>query len=520
MQQQKQTNAEVDDECCICLDALPKFDEQQIAHLVCCGKIIHSKCGDTFMDHHQSQNPLAVALGYKKVHCPMCRGTIPLHGSKEHMQLMKKWVKQKKAWAQKMLGDHYREGDGVMQSSVVAVKLYEAAALQGDISAHCSLGFMYAQGVDGAEQSFAKARELLAPAAALGIASAIECIQWMDVSEGLKEGGNFTKKHPNLACQVLKESAAQGNADAQFSLGTLYSIGEGVEQSFSKAREFATKAAAQGHKKAIEFLQVLDQHEEKYKTTNNHSGKETSTGKNDTTEHNNNNTKETVEEDNDCPICIEALPKDALKFSRMLCCGKGMHDRCRNKMAKSKSLSLKQMNTCVLCRTTIADAQHLAQILTWVEKGKPWAQEMLGNRHRDGEEVSRDYNRAAELYQLAADQGHGASMRKLGIYHYKNQRKTVANEWLVKAAQAGDNSAIANLKILDQAAGKSTPSFVPTPRGCAYCGKAHDPPAVVLHACMSCHCVFYCSKQCQKKDWKCLRDGHKEWCKSFNDGGR
>ena len=39
-----------------------------------------------------------------------------------------------------------------------------------------------------------------------------------------------------------------------------YAIGDGVEQSYSKARELFTKAAPQGHENAIKALKHLDKH--------------------------------------------------------------------------------------------------------------------------------------------------------------------------------------------------------------------------------------------------------------------
>ena len=651
----KHTNKE-GDVCCICLGALPKVgdgfvDGCGIKHdgfvtLICCGKRMHAGCSEDFTDAGESSllkqirdslkssNPPTTLEGLQDSlqagnlnRCPMCRHSIPEPGSKEFMQLIKKWVKKKKAWAQSMLADHYRLGDCVPQSWIMAAKLYEAAALQGDIDAQCHLGFMYAKG-DGVEKSFAKARELLAEAATkYKLVNAIGCLEWMKNTEmierakssspGQLDALNFCK------IQALKDFASKGNPDAQYALGNFYALGEGVEQSWSKARVLITKAVAQGHKQAIISLEMLDRHapvhrypvlvdpdnsnntvlcdkcnkparknETLYKCccrtanycdstcqtgdwqrhkkmhrdivkmkgysntegerkdevpdlNNNNNKKETTEeeneeapGKDDNTNKDKDATDETIkttadgtntikkdaetEETNACPICQEVLPKDGCKFNRMLCCGKGMHDRCRDKMINSKSLSLQQMNTCVLCRTLIDDDQHLAQILLWVDKGKAWAQEMLGNKYRDGDEVPRDYHQASRYYQLGADQGHGASMRKLGIYYYKNQQKDLANEWLVKAAELGDNSAIANLKLLDQAARKSSSSFIPKPTNCSYCGisKTNPSKAVVLNACKACHCVFYCSKICQKKDWKCLRDGHKEWCKSFNNGGQ
>ena len=46
-------------------------------------------------------------------------------------------------------------------------------------------------------------------------------------------------------------------ANAQYSLGCMYYNGKGVDQSNSKAKEWFTKAAAQGYEKGINALKAL-----------------------------------------------------------------------------------------------------------------------------------------------------------------------------------------------------------------------------------------------------------------------
>ena len=62
----------------------------------------------------------------------------------------------------------------------------------------------------------------------------------------------------------FKLAAEQGYANGQSILGSYYAKGKGVEQSFTKAREWWTKAAKQGQKNAIEDLKKLDEREEQY----------------------------------------------------------------------------------------------------------------------------------------------------------------------------------------------------------------------------------------------------------------
>jgi len=60
------------------------------------------------------------------------------------------------------------------------------------------------------------------------------------------------------AIEYYTLAANQGNPEAQLHLGTMYVKGLGIEQSYSKAREWWTKSAAQGDEKAIKCLKQLD----------------------------------------------------------------------------------------------------------------------------------------------------------------------------------------------------------------------------------------------------------------------
>ena len=55
--------------------------------------------------------------------------------------------------------------------------------------------------------------------------------------------------------------------EAQYNLGTLYVIGQGVEQSFEIAHECWMKSAEQGDEDSIGNLHGLDKHEGKTTTT-------------------------------------------------------------------------------------------------------------------------------------------------------------------------------------------------------------------------------------------------------------
>jgi len=56
-------------------------------------------------------------------------------------------------------------------------------------------------------------------------------------------------------------AAKQGYVLAQYDLGTMYELGEGMPQNFSKAREWYQLAANQGYEEAHERLEILNANE-------------------------------------------------------------------------------------------------------------------------------------------------------------------------------------------------------------------------------------------------------------------
>jgi len=259
------------------------------------------------------------------------------------------------------------------------------------------------------------------------------------------------------------------------------------------------------------------------------------------------------EEEDVCPVCIEALQKNANKFIRYTCCGKGIHKWCDEGIDAS-SLSYEQKRSCPLCRTKFpkSDEETVEQLRPWVEKGKAWAQNSLGQMYRDGEGVDQSYQhardlfelaasqgnaiaqynlgvmyskgqgvdqsheRAAEYYEAAANQGHANAQNNLGALYYNGdgveQSFETAHAWWMKSAEQGNENAIKNLQMLDEDEGRTTPSFVPKPFECASCFRPHDPSENKLRPCARCHRVYYCGKECQVKHWKVKINGHKKMC--------
>ena len=57
---------------------------------------------------------------------------------------------------------------------------------------------------------------------------------------------------------ALRQTAAQGSADAQCHLGALYTKGEGVPQDLTAAREWFGKACDNGLQKGCDACRLLD----------------------------------------------------------------------------------------------------------------------------------------------------------------------------------------------------------------------------------------------------------------------
>jgi TPR repeat protein len=142
-------------------------------------------------------------------------------------------------------------------------------------------------------------------------------------------------------------------------------------------------------------------------------------------------------------------------------------------------------------------------------QGHASAQCTLGAFYVNGEGVAQSYEKSVELYTLAGNQGQVNAQFNLGLAYYNGlgvaQSNDMARKWWLKAALQENEEAIKNLKIIDQREGKTTPTL----RCCATCGtpKTTKRP---LNACSQCHTTHYCNRDCQMTHWKA---GHKRACK-------
>jgi len=561
------TNQHEDEEedCSICNESLPKLTE--FIRMTCCGKGFHIKCCNDF---------LASSLSDKhKGQCPLCHTKHAATGSKEEIEQLQRWVEEGKGWAQNVLGCRYEHGEGVDQSHERAAEYYEAAARQGYVDAQYNLGIMchQGQGVDqsyeraaeyweaaarqghdnaqynlgafyangqGVEQSNETAREWWMKSAEQSNEGAIKALQMLDMQEG-RTAPSFTLPKRCFTCDTPETPTHKLNDCPCF----------GAQYCNAKCQTSNWKSHKKEHRRLSKELNlkntegemkdevvVVVEEEEEGETKGMVSA----------------NSPQQEEEEDVCPVCIEALQKDHKKFSRYTCCGKGIHLWCHTGI-KVSSLSHAQKNTCPLCRANHPASQEEAieKLRPWVEKGKAWAQCLLGQRYehglgvdqsyqqarelfelsasqgnadaqyslgfmyREGRGVDQSYEKAAEYCEAAAKQGHDSAQYNLGVAyangHGVKQSIETAREWWMKAAEQGQEGAINMLQELDEIEGRTTPSFVPKPLECANCYRPHDPSEHKLNACNGCHRVYYCGRECQVKHWKKDSwDGHKKKC--------
>ena len=86
-------------------------------------------------------------------------------------------------------------------------------------------------------------------------------------------------------------------------------------------------------------------------------------------------------------------------------------------------MSDKQKNQCIMCRTMGAksEEEQTERVRRWANKGKAWAQSVLGSKYEHGDGVDQSDQRAKELYELAATQGHANAQFNLGVLYAAGQ---------------------------------------------------------------------------------------------------
>ena len=197
-------------------------------------------------------------------------------------------VKQGHAGAQNSLGYMYDKGRGVRQDYTKALEWYHRAAEQGHAGAQFNLGLMYDNG-EGVPQDSAKAVEWYARAAEQGDAAALHNLAamydhghdmdslWLArlYQKAAKQGSEkarfmlgvlapyengvwyYRRGDYKKSAQWYRIAAEGGHPKAQYSLGYMYSEGEGVPQDHREAIRWYRRAAKNGLGKAQDVLSAI-----------------------------------------------------------------------------------------------------------------------------------------------------------------------------------------------------------------------------------------------------------------------
>ncbi len=191
--------------------------------------------------------------------------------------------------AQTSLGFMYQQGQGIAKDEKKAIYWYEQAIQKEQPYALFNLGLMYANSSQYIEQDIYKAHELFLRSAVAGVDLAqyevalmfeqgagckqnfSEAAFWYE--EAAKRGhteafnnlgvlykeGKGVEQNFQRAFVCFSRAAEKNLSTAQYNLGQLYDAGEGVTQDHEKALQWCRKAAFNGHAKAKEIINSLQE---------------------------------------------------------------------------------------------------------------------------------------------------------------------------------------------------------------------------------------------------------------------
>jgi TPR repeat protein len=185
------------------------------------------------------------------------------------MKWFRKAADQGNAFAQYQLGSMYANGQGVPQDYTEAVKWWRKVADQGNADAQYQLGSMYENG-KGVPEDSAEAMKWYHKAADQGNVNATRVIAQAEVRKQAEQGnakaqyqlgtvyingkGPGTAPDYAEAMKWFRKAADQGNTDAQNYIGSMYEDGKGVPQDYAEAMKWYRKAAVQGNTDAQKYL--------------------------------------------------------------------------------------------------------------------------------------------------------------------------------------------------------------------------------------------------------------------------
>ena len=185
--------------------------------------------------------------------CPLCQAPYP-ETDAAHLALIRRHAENEVPEAIYELGDLYRFGDnedfqyGIVKSTKKAVKLFKRAVELGCVAAMVALGKSYFLGEGVKQIDKKKAMQYYRMAADRGSANGQFLLAiLLDEEDRCAE-----------AVRYYRLAAEQGHTTASFNLGICYENSDGIEADLDEAKRWYARAAAKGHKEAIEILEELN----------------------------------------------------------------------------------------------------------------------------------------------------------------------------------------------------------------------------------------------------------------------
>ncbi len=377
-------------------------------------------------------------------------------------QWYRKAAEQGFALAQANLAEQYDQGKGVAANAKQAAQWYRKAADQGLAVGQANLGMLYIKG-KGVEQDDRQAFEWLSKAAeqgnALGQVNLAylyeagkgvgqdhqKAIEWFrkaaeqgdlggqtGLAYGYKKSGDYAQ-----AQTWFRKAAELGHAEAQFALGQLYQLGNGIKQDYLQAADWYRKAAAQNHAQGQYYLGNL------YEFGNG------------------------VTLDLQQAVvwyqkaAAQGDPDGEARLGYMLANGKGIAPDDQQAVDWYRKAALQgnilgQVSLGYMYDVGRGVSQDYKQAFKWylkaAQQGLASAQGNLGLQYQFGKGVEQDFEQAAHWYGKAAAQGYAPSQAHLA-YLYASGKGVEADlqqaiAWYQKAAAQGDEDAKKGLQAL------------------------------------------------------------------------
>ncbi len=385
-----------------------------------------------------------------------------------------RWLKlaaaQHYSEAQYQLGSMLEHGRGVdAADATAAFKWFHQAARAGHAGAQLHLAVMYAQG-NGVKKSIEQALDWAFKASASGNSEAKSYVQQLlnrinakalagdpaaqFVLARIYEQGQGLHADINKAEQWLRQSAASGNAGAQFHLAELL-LHRNSPQTLQQAADLYLKAARQGHDQAaakIGAMYATGQGVTRNRAEAVHWLEKAAEGGQGSAQSNLGIILASEQQDKQAVGWLRKAAKSGEADAQnnlavMLALGRGVRQNMRAalkwlKQAAAEEDTLAQYNLGLLYVRGTGIFQNEESAADWLEKaqtdGDVQARLLLGLLYDLGRGVIVNAETAKHWYGLAADAGNADAIYNLAALYYRKGDFNKAFELFERAAGVGD----------------------------------------------------------------------------------